>query len=52
MGIGMVAVVAREAADVALATLADRGLNAWVAGSVVERGDLGEAVTLTDNYAV
>jgi phosphoribosylformylglycinamidine cyclo-ligase len=53
MGVGMVAVVAQEAADVALVTLADRGLNAWVAGTVTERGDLGEAaVTLTGNYAM
>ncbi|MFG2194893.1 phosphoribosylformylglycinamidine cyclo-ligase [Streptomyces sp. NPDC048639] len=51
MGVGMVAVVPGESVDVALATLADRGVEAWVAGEVAERGDRTEAVALTGDYA-
>ncbi|MEE1929852.1 phosphoribosylformylglycinamidine cyclo-ligase [Streptomyces sp. TRM 70351] len=53
MGVGMVAVVAPEAADAALATLADRGVDAWTVGEITERGERGadEAVTLTGDYA-
>lgn len=51
MGVGMVAVVPQESVDVALTTLADRGLEAWVAGEIVERGDHAEAVELTGDYA-
>ncbi|MDF9814098.1 phosphoribosylformylglycinamidine cyclo-ligase [Streptomyces sp. SPB162] len=51
MGVGMIAVVPQESVDVALATLADRGVEAWVSGEVVERGDHAEAVTLTGDYA-
>ncbi|WP_431959177.1 phosphoribosylformylglycinamidine cyclo-ligase [Actinacidiphila sp. bgisy160] len=51
MGVGMVAVVPQESVDVALTTLADRGLDAWVAGEVVERGEHAEAVGLTGDYA-
>ncbi|MDX3073540.1 phosphoribosylformylglycinamidine cyclo-ligase [Streptomyces sp. NPDC088354] len=51
MGVGMVAVVPEESVDVALATLADRGLEAWVAGEVLERGERAEAVELTGEYA-
>ena len=50
MGVGMIAVVAEESAEVALATLADRGVDAWVAGSVLDR-DGAEAVSLTGDYA-
>jgi len=57
MGVGMVAVVPAESADVALATFADRGVDAWVAGSVAdrphghaERGGNAEAVVLTSDY--
>ena len=39
MGVGMIAVVPPESADVALATLADRGVDAWVAGEIVDRGE-------------
>ena len=39
MGVGMIAVVPEESADVALATLADRGVDAWVAGEITDRGD-------------
>ncbi len=49
MGVGMIAVVAPEAADVALSVLADRGLDAWIAGEVTDRA--GEPVTLTGDYA-
>ncbi|MDI5962089.1 phosphoribosylformylglycinamidine cyclo-ligase [Streptomyces sp. SL13] len=49
MGVGMIAVVAAEAADVALAVLADRGVDAWVAGTVTDR--TAEAVTMTGDYA-
>ena len=39
MGVGMIAIVPEESADAALATLADRGVDAWVAGEITERGD-------------
>ncbi|MEU3962128.1 phosphoribosylformylglycinamidine cyclo-ligase [Streptomyces buecherae] len=51
MGVGMIAIVPRESVDVALTTLADRGVDAWVAGEITERGDRAEAVTLTGDYA-
>ncbi|MEU7152744.1 phosphoribosylformylglycinamidine cyclo-ligase [Streptomyces sp. NPDC045456] len=51
MGVGMMAVVPQESVDVALATLADRGVDAWVSGEIVERGDHTEAVTLTGDYS-
>ncbi|MBW1600331.1 phosphoribosylformylglycinamidine cyclo-ligase [Streptomyces sp. JJ38] len=61
MGVGMVAVVAREAADAALSVLADRGVDAWVAGEITDRGPVSTAataanetdaaVTLTGSYA-
>lgn len=51
MGVGMIAVVPPEAVDGTLATLADRGVDAWVAGEITERGDRTEAVTLTGDYA-
>ncbi len=51
MGVGMIAVVPQESVEVALATLADRGVDAWVSGEIVERGDHAEAVTLTGDYA-
>ena len=35
LGVGMVAVVAAEAAERSLALLADRGVDAWIAGEVV-----------------
>ncbi len=37
MGVGMVAVLPPESVDVALATLASRGLQAWVCGRVEDR---------------
>jgi phosphoribosylformylglycinamidine cyclo-ligase len=36
---------------VALAVLADRGVGAWVAGEILERGDRAEAVALTGDYS-
>lgn len=51
MGVGMVAVVPPESVSVTLATLADRGVDAWVAGEITERGGHGEAVTLTGDHA-
>ncbi|GAA0476594.1 phosphoribosylformylglycinamidine cyclo-ligase [Streptomyces sp. NPDC046215] len=50
MGVGMIAVVPQESVDVALATLADRGVDSWVAGEITERGDRAEAVTLTGDH--
>ena len=52
MGVGMIAVVPQESVDVALATLEDRGADAWVAGEITDRGSRSEAVTLTGDYAV
>ncbi|MGP3923877.1 phosphoribosylformylglycinamidine cyclo-ligase [Streptomyces sp. 8N616] len=51
MGVGMVAVVPQESVDVALAVLADRSVDAWVAGEITERGDRTEAVVLTGDHA-
>ncbi|WP_310728907.1 phosphoribosylformylglycinamidine cyclo-ligase [Streptomyces sp. N2A] len=51
MGVGMIAVVPQESVDVALTTLADRGVDAWVSGEIVDRGDHADAVTLTGDYA-
>jgi phosphoribosylformylglycinamidine cyclo-ligase len=36
-GIGMVAIVSADAADLALASLAARGMKAWVAGAISTR---------------
>ncbi|GAA0384883.1 phosphoribosylformylglycinamidine cyclo-ligase [Streptomyces luteireticuli] len=51
MGVGMVAVVPRESVDVALATCADRGVDAWVAGEITERAGRTDAVVLNGDYA-
>ncbi|MBM4795016.1 phosphoribosylformylglycinamidine cyclo-ligase [Streptomyces sioyaensis] len=51
MGVGMIAVVPQESVQAALTTLADRGVDAWVSGEIVDRGDHAEAVTLTGDYA-
>ncbi|MCF6523602.1 phosphoribosylformylglycinamidine cyclo-ligase [Streptomyces sp. JJ36] len=51
MGVGMAAVVPPGSVDAALATLAERGVDAWVAGEITERGDADAAVTLTGEYA-
>ncbi|WP_419996869.1 phosphoribosylformylglycinamidine cyclo-ligase [Streptomyces boninensis] len=51
MGVGMIAVVPPESVDVALTALADRGVDAWVAGEVTERGEQAEGAALTGDYA-
>jgi phosphoribosylformylglycinamidine cyclo-ligase len=51
MGVGMIAVVPQDSVDVALTVLEDRGVGAWVAGEVVDRGAHADAVTLTGDYA-
>ncbi|MFI6413020.1 phosphoribosylformylglycinamidine cyclo-ligase [Streptomyces sp. NPDC050585] len=51
MGVGMMAVVPAGSVDVALATLADRGVDAWVAGEITERGDHSTGAALTGDYA-
>jgi phosphoribosylformylglycinamidine cyclo-ligase len=47
MGVGMVALVAPEAADAAVRLLADRGIDAWIAGEVAEAGVHGDGGTVT-----
>ncbi|MFH0243553.1 phosphoribosylformylglycinamidine cyclo-ligase [Streptomyces sp. HK10] len=51
MGVGMVAVVPPESVTATLALLGERGVDAWVAGELSERGEHGEAVALTGDYA-
>ncbi|MFS7872481.1 phosphoribosylformylglycinamidine cyclo-ligase [Streptomyces asiaticus] len=52
MGVGMMAVVPADSVDVALTTLADRGVEAWVGGEITERTAVdAEAVTLTGDHA-
>ncbi|MBB1247136.1 phosphoribosylformylglycinamidine cyclo-ligase [Streptomyces durbertensis] len=50
MGVGMIAIVPGESADAALDTLADRGVEAWVAGEITERGERAEAVTMVGDH--
>jgi phosphoribosylformylglycinamidine cyclo-ligase len=50
MGVGMVAVVPQESVDVALAVLADRGVDAWAAGEVRARATGTPAVELVGDY--
>ncbi|MEV0639096.1 phosphoribosylformylglycinamidine cyclo-ligase [Streptomyces sp. NPDC050619] len=52
MGVGMIAIVPQESADVALATLADRGVASWIAGEITDRGDHATGAELTGTYAV
>ncbi|MFF9376339.1 phosphoribosylformylglycinamidine cyclo-ligase [Streptomyces griseoluteus] len=52
MGVGMMAVVPAESAEAALTTLADRGVEAWVAGTIAERGEQESAAGLVGDYAV
>ncbi len=42
MGVGMVAIVAPDAVDEGLRLLADRGVDAWIAGDVSDAGTHGE----------
>ncbi|OEU96303.1 phosphoribosylformylglycinamidine cyclo-ligase [Streptomyces oceani] len=60
MGVGMVAVVPPHSVDTALATLAERGVDAWVAGDVTDAGtgsgtgsdaDESRPVTLSGKHA-
>ncbi|MFI8188303.1 phosphoribosylformylglycinamidine cyclo-ligase [Streptomyces sp. NPDC085946] len=51
MGVGMIAIVPQESADAALTTLADRGVDAWVAGEITERGDHTTGAALVGDYA-
>ena len=51
MGVGMMAIVPQESVEVALATLADRGVDSWVAGEIVERGEHTTGAELTGDYA-
>jgi phosphoribosylformylglycinamidine cyclo-ligase len=51
MGVGMIAVVPGESVDVALATLADRGVDAWVAGEITAREGHDSGAALVGDYA-
>ncbi len=51
MGVGMIAIVPQESADVALTTLTDRGVEAWVAGEITERGDHVTGAALVGDHA-
>ncbi|CAM5226686.1 phosphoribosylformylglycinamidine cyclo-ligase [Streptomyces hirsutus] len=51
MGVGMIAIMPAESTDVALTTLADRGLDAWVAGEITGRGDRTTGAELVGDYA-
>ncbi|MFI5568034.1 phosphoribosylformylglycinamidine cyclo-ligase [Streptomyces sp. NPDC051740] len=51
MGVGMIAIVPQESVDVALATLADRGVDAWVAGGITDRGEHTTGAALVGGYA-
>ncbi|BCM68247.1 putative phosphoribosylaminoimidazole synthetase [Streptomyces sp. EAS-AB2608] len=51
MGVGMMAIVPAESTEVALATLADRGVDAWVAGEITERGAKTTGAELVGDYA-
>ncbi|MFD5520489.1 phosphoribosylformylglycinamidine cyclo-ligase [Streptomyces sp. NPDC127066] len=51
MGVGMMAIVPEESAEVALSVLADRGVDAWVAGEITERGDRTTGAELIGDYA-
>ncbi|MTE19802.1 phosphoribosylformylglycinamidine cyclo-ligase [Streptomyces sp. TRM43335] len=50
MGVGMVAVVPPESVEETLALLGGRGVDAWVAGEITERGDHAEAAALTGDH--
>ncbi|MET7286897.1 phosphoribosylformylglycinamidine cyclo-ligase [Streptomyces sp. NPDC005573] len=51
MGVGMMAIVPQESAEVALATLADRGVEAWVAGEITDRDGNATGAELVGDYA-
>ncbi|MFJ6646857.1 phosphoribosylformylglycinamidine cyclo-ligase [Streptomyces sp. NPDC091290] len=52
MGVGMMAIVPAESVDAALATLGDRGVDAWVTGEITERGEHTTGAELVGDYAV
>ncbi|MFF0838121.1 phosphoribosylformylglycinamidine cyclo-ligase [Streptomyces sp. NPDC003388] len=52
MGVGMIAIVPEESTEAALTTLADRGVDAWVAGEITDRGDKATGAELVGDYAV
>ncbi|MBW8797250.1 MAG: phosphoribosylformylglycinamidine cyclo-ligase [Streptomyces sp.] len=51
MGVGMIAIVPQDSVDVALTALADRGVDAWVAGEITERGEHTTGAELVGDYA-
>ncbi|MFJ7196144.1 MULTISPECIES: phosphoribosylformylglycinamidine cyclo-ligase [unclassified Streptomyces] len=51
MGVGMMAIVPAESVDAALTTLADRGVESWVAGEITERGAHTSGAELVGGYA-
>ncbi|MEW2129349.1 phosphoribosylformylglycinamidine cyclo-ligase [Streptomyces sp. NPDC005435] len=51
MGVGMMAVVPDESVEAALTTLADRGVDAWVAGEITSRDGHASGAELTGDYA-
>ncbi|WP_406382813.1 phosphoribosylformylglycinamidine cyclo-ligase [Streptomyces sp. NBC_01618] len=51
MGVGMIAIVPAESVEVALTTLADRGVDSWVAGEITERGAHTSGAELVGGYA-
>ncbi|MER6534788.1 phosphoribosylformylglycinamidine cyclo-ligase [Streptomyces sp. 900105755] len=51
MGVGMMAIVPQESVDVALTALADRGVDAWVAGEITDRGEHTTGAELVGDYA-
>ncbi|MFF4970237.1 phosphoribosylformylglycinamidine cyclo-ligase [Streptomyces sp. NPDC003674] len=52
MGVGMIAIVPEESTEAALTTLADRGVDAWVAGEITDRGDKATGAELVGDYAI
>lgn len=51
MGVGMIAIVPADSVDAALTTLADRGVDSWVAGEITDRGEHTTGAELTGDYA-
>jgi len=51
MGVGMIAIVPEHSVDVALAALADRDVEAWVAGEITDRGGHEAGAALVGDYA-
>ncbi|APE22873.1 MULTISPECIES: phosphoribosylformylglycinamidine cyclo-ligase [Streptomyces] len=51
MGVGMMAIVPADSVDAALTTLEDRGVEAWVAGEITERGAHATGAELVGDYA-